>query len=170
MPAPKKADQPHCLGDYTSWTYHSWCLSSSTSVFLFVEVQWQSLTDLTVFNVQRSTKATLKNNLDKVSAEPWKNTWRNLHDVSCAYASTICLGDFVMIFSVVFSVLSVSSLWRVLLSSRRFVVFGPYSIHPSIVHTWFPPTLLVCIQSGLRRRVSTKCFCLCSWVNRNSLD
>ena len=39
-----------------------------------------------------------------------------------------------------------------------------------IVHTWHPPILLVCMQPGLPLRVSTKCLCMCSWVNRNKLN
>ena len=87
-------------------------------------LQCQSLTDLTVFNAQRSPRTTVKKNLNKVRRELWQNAWRNLHDVSPTYASTICRGDFVVIFSVAFSMLSVASPWRSPPSSGLFVAFG----------------------------------------------
>ena len=112
--------------------YHSWRRRSSITISCSLwNLQWQSLTDLTVFNAQRSPKTTVKKNLNMVRTEPWKNAWKNLHDISRTYASTICRGDFVVVFSVAFSVLSVVSPWRSVLSSDRFVVFGPSSSHPS---------------------------------------
>ena len=138
------ADQPHRLE-----TTQPQLLS-----FSLWNLQWQSLTDLTVFNAQRSPKTTVKTNFSNVRMEPWKSAWSNLHGVSRTYARTICRDDFIVVFSVAFSVLSLASPWRSLPSLGRFVVFGPSSSHPSSsVHTQAPPVLLVCMQPGLPQRV-----------------
>ena len=164
------ADQPHCLETtQLGCIIHGACAHPQLFSCSLWNLHWQSLTDLTVFNARRSHKITVKKNLNKVRTEPWQNAWRNLHDVSRTYASTICRGDFVVVFSVAFSVLSVASPWRY----SAFI--GPFCrvrsfLQSSFVHIWFPPVLLVCMQPGLPQRVSTKCLCLCSWVNHNKLD
>ena len=85
--------------------------------FSLWNLQWQSLTDVTVFNAQRNPKTTVKENLNKCENGAMEKRMENLHDVSRTYASMICRGDFVVVFSMVFSVFSVSSPWRSLPSS-----------------------------------------------------
>ena len=137
--------------------YHPWVLRSYTAVFPLV-LQWQKLNDLTVFNAQRSSKKIVKTDLNKVRMQPCKNAWINLHDVSRTYTSKIYV-DFVVVFSLVFSVFFVVSPRRFLTLSGRFVMFGPSSSHPSLSIPGFHPSYW---------SASTKCLCLCWWVTRNT--
>ena len=139
--------------------YHSWHLHSFTTVFLLLVEPSLAESDRP-HRLQCATKPqdNCQENLNKVRTEPWQHAWRNLHDVSHTYASTICRGDFVVVFSVAFSVVfSVASPWCYLPSWGRFVVFGLSSSHPSSISDFHPFYWSACNQDclrGFRRSVS----------------